>query len=163
MNAPRLLLQNKLTPPVFFHKKRGERGEKDTHLLLDKRPAPHRKRLRMRRNSHCIQLTLLRLSPGFFPWRVSNSLPIAALGAHAALFRWVYTQFGPEAAVIASCWAGGTWVLIGISAPYPCATALTLALALALALGLAPARLALALPTNPLHRLLRKMETPRLA
>ena len=36
---------------------------------------------------------------------------------------------------------------IGISAPYPCATALTLALvlALALALALAPARLALAL------------------
>ena len=24
----------------------------------------------MRRNSHCIQLTLQRLSPGFFPWRV---------------------------------------------------------------------------------------------
>jgi hypothetical protein len=24
----------------------------------------------MRRNSHCIHLTLLRLSPGFFPWRV---------------------------------------------------------------------------------------------
>ena len=44
---------------------------------------------------------------------------------------------------------------IGISAPYPCATALTLALvlALALALALAPARLALALPTRPLHRL----------
>ena len=43
---------------------------------------------------------------------------------------------------------------IGISAPYPCATALTLALvlALALALALAPARLALALP-RPLHRL----------
>ena len=46
---------------------------------------------------------------------------------------------------------------IGISAPYPCATALTLALvlvlALALALALAPARLALALPTRSLHRL----------
>jgi hypothetical protein len=44
---------------------------------------------------------------------------------------------------------------IGISAPYPCATALTLALVLtlALALALAPARLTLALPTRPLHRL----------
>ena len=44
---------------------------------------------------------------------------------------------------------------IGISAPYPCATALTLALVLvlALALALAPARLAPALPTRPLHRL----------
>jgi hypothetical protein len=41
---------------------------------------------------------------------------------------------------------------IGISAPYPCATALTLALVLtlALALALAPARLTLA---RPLHRL----------
>jgi hypothetical protein len=26
--------------------------------------------IRMRRNSHCIQLTLLRLYPGSFPWRV---------------------------------------------------------------------------------------------
>jgi hypothetical protein len=42
----------------------------------------------------------------------------------------------PEAAAIASCWAGGTWVLIGIGAPYPCTSALTLALALALALAL---------------------------
>ena len=44
---------------------------------------------------------------------------------------------------------------IGISAPYPCATALTLALVLvlALALALAPARLAPALDTRSLHRL----------
>jgi hypothetical protein len=44
---------------------------------------------------------------------------------------------------------------IGISAPYPCATALTLplVLALALALALAPARLAPALDTRSLHRL----------
>ena len=40
---------------------------------------------------------------------------------------------------------------IGISAACPCATALTLA----------PARLALALPTNPLHRLLTTLRRPR--
>ena len=39
---------------------------------------------------------------------------------------------------------------IGISAPYPCATALTLVLTLALALALAPAWLALAPPPKPL-------------
>ena len=49
---------------------------------------------------------------------------------------------------------------IGISAPYPCATALTLplVLALALALALAPARLALALP-RPLHQRLTTLGT----
>jgi hypothetical protein len=36
----------------------------------------------MQRNSHCIQLTLLRLSPGFFPWRVIDGrllLPLLLL------------------------------------------------------------------------------------